>query len=170
MVLFSSLCAAGVSDPGASAFRGVHDGGGIEVRLLLPAEERDSKGTPPRRLAFVRRLFAASLDNLCERRSRELGSAMRNGVAGVGMSAGSSDCDKTRGVALSVPHVMSCFTAAGPSSDGVGDGIEGTREWISLVGDLGWSMRTVSELGHITEMTRCTHMVYLRWPRQYGSG
>ncbi len=139
MVLFSSLCPAGVSEPGASAFRGVHDGGGMEVRLLLLAFVREMSGTPLSMLAFVRKLFDASLDSLCERRSLELGSAIRKGVAGVGKSAGSSDCDRTRGVALSVPHVMSCFTAAGPSSEGVGDGIEGTSELTSLVGDLGRS-------------------------------
>ena len=34
-----------------------------------------------------------------------------------------------------MPHVISCFTAACPNSDGVGDGIEGTSEWTSFVGD-----------------------------------
>ena len=40
---------------------------------------------------IARRLFAASLESLWDNRSRELGSAMRNGVDGVGMSGGSSD-------------------------------------------------------------------------------
>jgi len=31
------------------------------------------------------------------------------------------------GVELSVPHVMSCFKAAGPNSAGVGEGTLGTR-------------------------------------------
>ena len=64
---------------------------------------------------------------------------MRNGVAGVGTSAGSSDWDRTRGVAFSVPQVINCFTAAGPSSDGVGDGTEGTRDSNSFAEDFGRS-------------------------------
>lgn len=44
-----------------------------------------------------------------------------------------------RGVAFRVPHVISCFTAAGPSSDGVGDGMVGTREKLLIFGDLGRS-------------------------------
>lgn len=47
-----------------------------------------------------------------------------------------------RGVALRVPHVMSCFTAAGPSSDAVGEGMFGTREKLLEVGDLGRSVMT----------------------------
>jgi len=42
-----------------------------------------------------------------------------------------------RGVAFRVPHVMSCFTAAGPNSEGVGEGIVGTKENLLIVGDLG---------------------------------
>lgn len=63
------------------------------------------------------------------------------------VSAGSSDCDNMRGVAFSVPQVISCLTAAGPSSEGVGEGIDGTREKLSVVGDLGRSvtMRCVSD-------------------------
>lgn len=49
---------------------------------------------------------------------------------------GSSDVEIMRGVALRVPQVISCLTAAGPSSEGVGDGIVGTRE-NECVGDLG---------------------------------
>jgi hypothetical protein len=44
-----------------------------------------------------------------------------------------------RGVAFRVPQVISCFTAAGPSSEGVGEGIVGTREKWFIVGDLGRS-------------------------------
>jgi hypothetical protein len=40
-------------------------------------------------------------------------------------------------VALSVPHVINCFTAAGPSSAAVGEGRSGTRE--KPIGDLGRS-------------------------------
>lgn len=58
-------------------------------------------------------------------------------MLGVANSAGSSDCDMIRGVALSVPHVISCLTAAGPSSAAVGEGRSGTRE--KPVGDLGRS-------------------------------
>lgn len=49
-----------------------------------------------------------------------------NGVLGPGRLSGSSDCDIIRGVALSVPHVINCFTAVGPSSDAVGEGRLGT--------------------------------------------
>ena len=94
MVVLSSNClAAGVRDPGPSALRGVKDGGGIEVLRLLPAlpVDRDSKGTPLSKVALARRLFAASLDNLWESRSRELGSAIRNGGGSVSTSTESSD-------------------------------------------------------------------------------
>ena len=55
------------------------------------------------------------------------------------LSAGSSEVLKMRGVAFRVPQVMSCLTAAGPSSEGVGEGIEGRSENPFLVGDFGWS-------------------------------
>lgn len=42
-------------------------------------------------------------------------------------------------MALRVPQVISCFTAAGPSCDGVGEGIVGTREKLFIVGELGRS-------------------------------
>lgn len=51
----------------------------------------------------------------------------RSDSSGFIISAGSSE-EIIRGVALSVPHVMSCLTAAGPSSEGVGEGIVGRRE------------------------------------------
>ena len=62
---------------------------------------------------------------------------MRNGVLGVASSTGSSDWDIIRGVAFNVPQVISCFTAAGPSSAAVGEGRLGTSK--KLVGDLGRS-------------------------------
>ena len=99
-------------------------------------------GTPPRSSAFARRLLEAELESLWDSCSRAEGGAIWN-EAGGGLStasAGSSDPDSTRGVALSVPHVMSCFTAAGPSSDGVGDGSEGTNALLFVVGDLGRSV------------------------------
>jgi hypothetical protein len=40
----------------------------------------------------------------------------------------SSAAWRMRGVLLRVPQVMSCLTAAGPSSDGVGEGMTATRE------------------------------------------
>jgi hypothetical protein len=46
-----------------------------------------------------------------------------------------------RGVAFRVPHVISCFMAAGPSSEGVGEGIVGTKEKSLIVGDRGWSVQ-----------------------------
>lgn len=99
---------------------------------LLPRtlEGVRSIGTPLNSSAFARRLFEAELDSLCEIRSRADGPAIWK-VAGGGCttaSAGSSDCDRTRGVAFSVPHVMSCLTAAGPSCEGVGEGTAGTSD------------------------------------------
>ena len=41
---------------------------------------------------------------------------------------------------------MSCLTAAGPNSDGVGDGTEGTSECRSFVGDLGRSVDSNRQL------------------------
>jgi len=120
VVRLSSLLAAGVSAPDASARRGVHDGGGMSPFL------RAWPG--PSKLAFTRRLFEAEDESLCDNTSRFVGADMWKGVlsAGADISAGSSDCDRMRGVPARVPQVMSCLTAAGPSSDGVGDGSEGT--------------------------------------------
>ena len=58
-------------------------------------------------------------------------------MLGVAKSTASSDWDMMRGVAFSVPQVINCFTAAGPSSAAVGEGRSGTRE--KFVGDLGRS-------------------------------
>ena len=83
------------------------------------------------------------MDNLWEIISREECAGRWNGVLGGGRddsSAGSSDWEIIRGVAFSVPHVISCFTADGPSSDGVGEGRLGTREKLFIVGDFGRSV------------------------------
>ena len=120
VVRSSNLFAAGVNDPDASARRGVQEGGAMSPFLrVLPA---------PSRLAFARRLFEAEDESLCESTSRLVGADIWKGVLGTGTdsSAGSSGCDRTRGVPASVPQVISCLTAAGPSSEGVGDGREGT--------------------------------------------
>lgn len=61
---------------------------------------------------------------------------MWKGVLGGGRS---SDWEMIRGVAFRVPQVISCLTAAGPSSEGVGEGTAGTREKLFIVGDLGRS-------------------------------
>lgn len=71
--------------------------------------------------------------------SREEMSGMWKGVLRGGRSASSSGCEMMRGVALRVPHVISCLTAVGPSSDAVGEGMFGTREKLLIVGDLGRS-------------------------------
>jgi len=138
-VLSSSLFPAGVSAPTASALLGVHVGGGIApfVTLLFPGV-RDIPGKP-RSPALARRLFEALFESLCEMRSREDGAGRWKGVVGGGSddSAGSSDWERMRGVARRVPKVISCLTAAGPSSEGVGDGIEGTSEKPLSVGDFG---------------------------------
>ena len=120
VVRSSSLFAAGVNDPDASARRGVQEGGAMSPFLrVLPV---------PSMLAFARKLFEAEDESLCESISRLVGADMWKGVLGTGTdsSAGSSGCDRTRGVPASVPQVISCLTAAGPSSEGVGDGREGT--------------------------------------------
>jgi hypothetical protein len=79
-------------------------------------------------LAFARKLFAADDESLWDNTSRLVGADIRKGVLGTGAdaSAGSSDCERMRGVPARVPQVISWLTAAGPSSDGVGDGSEGT--------------------------------------------
>lgn len=145
VVRSSSLRAAGVSVP--SALRGVHEGGGMEpfladpAMLLLTLEGVRNPGRPPSNSALARKLFDAELESLCESRSRADRGAIWK-VAGGGIatsSAGSSDCDRIRGVASSVPHVISCFTAAGPSWEGVGEGSEGTNASVLVVGDLGRS-------------------------------
>ena len=145
--LSSSLFAAGVSEPDASARRGVHDGGGMSPFLRAWAG--------PSKLAFARRLFAAEDESLCESTSRLVGAEMWKGVLGVSAdaSAGSSDCERMRGVPARVPQVMSCLTAAGPSSDGVGDGREGTYEKLFTPGDLGLSVGKVMSLAHACNQT-----------------
>jgi hypothetical protein len=140
VVRSSSRFAAGVNDPGASARRGVQLGGAMDpfndVTLVFPNTE-----FPPSSSAFAFKLLAALLESLCDSFSRAEGPEMWNGVEGGGMEGSSSPVwDRIRGVALSVPHVMSCLTAAGPSSDGVGEGIAGTREKLLMVGDFGRSM------------------------------
>jgi len=138
-VRLSKRRAAGVKFPAASEGRGVQLGGPIAPFFaVLPLKGvRDTLGVRPPRPkspALTRRLFDALLDSLWEMASRDVGAAMWNGVLGGGRS---SDCDIMRGVALSVPQVINCFTAAGPSSSGVGDGKFGTNEKLFIVGDFG---------------------------------
>src|SRR5882672_4991278 len=68
-----------------------------------------------------------------------------------------------RGVAFRVPQVMSCFTAAGPSSEGVGDGIVGTREKLFIVGDLGRSDEQLRQYRIRERRVDQTYMEYQRW-------
>lgn len=49
-----------------------------------------------------------------------------------------------RGVAFSVPHVMSCLIALGPISEGDGEGTEGMSAFVLVVGDLGRSGKNMS--------------------------
>jgi hypothetical protein len=109
IVLFNNLFAAGVRFPATSALFGVHVGGPIFPRVRSSDDVREIPGVlpPPNRIAFARRLFEAFAESLCEIRSRFDGPSMRNGVLGSGISAGSSE-EMIRGVASSVPHVMSC--------------------------------------------------------------
>ena len=146
VVRSNNRLAAGVRFP--SALRGVHDGGAIAPFFVdPPTSDRTLEGVlDPGTLlnisAFVLRLFAALFESRSESCSRAVGAAIWNVFGGSSSvaSAGSSDCDNTRGVAFSVPHVISCLTAAGPSSEGVGEGIDGTREKLLVIGDLGRSM------------------------------
>ena len=120
VVRSSNLLAAGVNAP--SALRGVHDGGGIEPfraepPVLLLTLDGVRKPGIPSNSALARRLLAAEFESLCDSCSRADGGAIWK-VTGGGIStdsAGSSDCDRMRGVAFSVPQVISCLTAAGPS-------------------------------------------------------
>lgn len=106
----------------------------------------------PKSPALARKLFEALLDNLCEIASRLEISCRWNGVLGGGIVV-SSGFDMIRGVASSVPQVINCFTAAGPSSAGVGDGTFGTSLKLPLDGDLGRSTTDLSRLAVITSIT-----------------
>lgn len=120
MLRSKRFLAAGVNE--AAFFRGVHDGGGIlpplppALALLL--------GVAVKMLALWRMLFLASPASRCERLSRDEGCAILNGV----VEGPSPSFEMIRGVDMRVPMVMSCFTAFGPSSAGVGEGRLGTRE------------------------------------------
>lgn len=140
IVLFNSLLAAGVRFPAASALFGVHVGGPM-FPLVRSDGVRETPGIlpPPNKIAFARRFFEAFAESLCEMRSRLDGPAMRNGVVGSGTSAGSSE-EMIRGVAFRVPQVMSCLTAVGPNSSGVGEGMAGTNPNPLSLGELGLSV------------------------------
>jgi len=141
IVRFNNLFAAGVRFPIASTLFGVHEGGLISPRVRSDDVREVPGGLLPfNRIAFARRLFEAFAESLWEIRSRLDGPAMRNGVLGSGTSAGSSE-EIIRGVASSVPQVMSCLTAAGPSSSGVGEGIAGTNPNPFSLGELGLSVK-----------------------------
>lgn len=152
VVLSSNRFAAGVSAPAASTFRGVQLGGGIDLSslpVLVGVRKPRLLLLPPLiNAAFARKLFAALLESLWLMFSREVGGGKWKGVLRGGRledeaaSAGSSEGEIMRGVAFNVPHVISCFTAAGPSSEGVGDGIEGRRENPLFVGERGRSKCT----------------------------
>lgn len=129
---------AGVKLPAASDRRGVHAGGAIwpfptGVDFLV----NPGRDPLPSKPALARRLLEALSASFRDMTSREEILGMWNGVLGGGKLTASSGFDIIRGVAFNVPHVMSCFTAAGPSSDGVGDGRLGTRKNSSLEDDEG---------------------------------
>lgn len=140
IVLFNNLFAAGVRFPATSALFGVHVGGPIFPRVRSDDDVRERPGVlpPPNKIAFARRLFEAFAESLWEIRSRFDGPSMRKGVLGSGTSAGSSE-EIIRGVAFNVPQVMSCWTADGPNSSGVGEGMAGTSPNPLLLGELGLS-------------------------------
>jgi hypothetical protein len=98
----------------------------VVLRLLDPGVlPRPLIRGRPNNAAFARRLFDALLDNLREMTSRVVGAGKWNGVLGGGSSE-SSPSEMILGVALSVPHVMSCPTATGQRDDEVGEGRLGT--------------------------------------------
>jgi hypothetical protein len=82
----------------------------------------------PIKLTLARSDREADEARRCESASRAVGAAMRNGVLGSSTMPLSSPpvLESMRGVPSNVPVVMSCFTAAGPSSEGVGEGSAGT--------------------------------------------
>lgn len=130
----NSRLAAGVRFP--SVFLGVQLGGSIfppGVRETFPG----ARG-PCSKPAFARKLREAFAESRCEIASREDGAGRWNGVLGGGR--GPLVCESTRGVPVSVPQVISCLTASGPNSEGVGEGMLGTREKLLIVGDLGRSV------------------------------
>ena len=125
-----------------SVLLGVHVGGPIDDPFLDPEAAAPGVRPPCNNSAFARKLFDAFADNLCDIDSRNEGPGIWNGVLGGGKgSTASSDCERIRGVALSVPHVISCLTASGPSSEGVGEGIVGTSEKLSIAGVFGRSVK-----------------------------
>jgi len=140
IVLSSNLFAAGVNPPVASALFGVHVGGPMDPFVLSSIDGvREIPGIrPPIKSALALKLFEALEDSLRDMRSREDGTGRWNKALGGGTvdSAGSSD-EMIRGVAFNVPHVISCFTAAGPSSEGVGEGMAGTSGNFFEFGDPG---------------------------------
>lgn len=140
IVLFSNLFAAGVRFPATSALLGVHVGGPIFPRVRSDEDVREIPDVlpPPNRIAFARRLLEAFAESLWEIRSRFDGPSIRKGVLGSGTSSGLSE-EMIRGVAFNVPQVMSCLTAAGPRSSGVGEGIAGTSPNPLFLGELGLS-------------------------------
>jgi len=109
---------------------------------LLRVDFRDDfiPGVAPPRpniSALARRLLEALLESLFEMTSRDDGAGRWNGVLEVGPSNAGSSEDIIRGVAVRDPQVMSCFTAAGPSCSGVGEGRFGTSEKEDDDGSLG---------------------------------
>jgi hypothetical protein len=138
VVRLSRRCAAGVSEPGASARRGVPIAGGP----ISPRGVRRGV-VPASRFARSRRLLDARAARRCESASLALGAESWKGVAPPVAGASSSSWEMMRGVPSSVPVVISCRTADGPSSEGVGDGKAGTKEKELTVGDLGRSVRSV---------------------------
>ena len=115
-----------------------------ELGVFLTVDGVRNPGIP-RSPAFALRLLAALTDSFCEISSRVDGGLIWKEVGGgiSNDSAGSSDCESTRGVAFKVPQVINCLTAVGPSSEGVGEGIDGTREKLLIVGDLGRSASAI---------------------------
>lgn len=100
----------------------------MEGGPILPFFPPESTDLPDRGVyisALARRLLDALLDNLKPMASLDDTSAIRKGVLGSGTSP--PVWLIILGVALRVPHVMSCFIPVGPSWAGVGDGRSGTR-------------------------------------------
>lgn len=85
--------------------------------------------------ALARKLFDALSASLWPTASLAVIAGMWKGVRK--SPGGSSASLIILGVELRVPHVIRCFTAAGPSSAGVGEGRLGISENPCFLGELG---------------------------------
>jgi len=102
----------------------------LACRRPLERVSLDGPGVPESKDALARKDLEAVEDSLCATFSRDVGGGRWKGVADDGaaiLGSESESEERTLGVEVIVPHVMSLFTAAGPNCDAVGEGSEGRR-------------------------------------------